>query len=58
MSLLKLYYNYNDPVSLGSIAKLKRKTPKSTLTIKQWLASQEAVRKAFPRKQYYVSRPN
>jgi len=64
MSLSKLYYTYTDPVSLGSITKLRRKTKLSTNQIKKWLASQDAytlhapVRKNFPRKQYYVTGPN
>jgi len=63
MSLSKLYYTYTEPVSLGSIAKLKQKTRIPKGTIKKWLASQDAytlhapARKKFPRKQYYVSGP-
>jgi len=64
MSLSKLYYTYTDPVSLGSISKLRKKSKLSPKTVHKWLASQDTytlhapVRKNFPRKQYYVSGPN
>ena len=63
MTLRKLYYKYADPVSLGSVQKLKKRTGLKTSKIKKWLASQDTytlhapARKHYPRKQYYVSGP-